>query len=136
MSEVPTPRRSGHVDLAQPRVFVALGLLAIAALYLMPSAAGPECPVHMVAGIKCPGCGSLRASHALLRGDLRGAWQYNPALVLTVALTPIVLAALYVARRRLSPTAFGRLCQLGALFFGAFAILWMLARNVWQLDAA
>jgi Protein of unknown function (DUF2752) len=41
----------------------------------------PLCPLHAVTGLDCPFCGSLRAVHALTRGDLRAAVQDNLLLV-------------------------------------------------------
>ena len=41
----------------------------------------PPCPVRYLTGWYCPGCGSLRALHALLHGDLRAAWAMNPLMV-------------------------------------------------------
>ena len=47
----------------------------------------PPCPVHYLTGWYCPGCGSLRAIHQLLHGNLRAAWAMNP---LTVVLLPFL----------------------------------------------
>ena len=47
----------------------------------------PVCPTYALAGIYCPGCGMLRATHDLLHGDLAGALARNP-------LSPLVLVAI------------------------------------------
>jgi hypothetical protein len=47
----------------------------------------PPCPLHYFTGLYCPGCGSLRAMHALLHGDLRQALAMNS---LTVILLPFI----------------------------------------------
>ena len=47
----------------------------------------PPCPFHYLTGLYCPGCGSLRAMHQLLHGNLEAAWAMNP---LTVVLLPFV----------------------------------------------
>jgi hypothetical protein len=44
----------------------------------------PTCPFLAVTGWFCPGCGSLRALHALAHGDLGAALARNPLMVLTV----------------------------------------------------
>jgi hypothetical protein len=44
----------------------------------------PECPFHKFTGFDCPGCGSQRAVHALLRGDIAGAADLNLLLVLSI----------------------------------------------------
>lgn len=47
----------------------------------------PPCPVHYLTGWYCPGCGSLRAIHALLHGSVYAAWAMNP---LTIVLLPFI----------------------------------------------
>jgi uncharacterized protein DUF2752 len=48
----------------------------------------PICLFHASTGLLCPGCGSLRALHQLLHGNLATAVRYN---VLCVASIPLVL---------------------------------------------
>lgn len=71
--------------LALPAAAVALILLRV----FDPALSGvfPPCPIHYLTGLYCPGCGSLRAMHALLQGDLMHAWAMNP---LTVLLLPFL----------------------------------------------
>lgn len=47
----------------------------------------PPCPVWYLTGWYCPGCGSLRAIHQLLHGNLQAAWAMNP---LTMILLPFI----------------------------------------------
>lgn len=65
-----------------------------------PNAAGnyPTCPWLMVTGTWCPGCGTLRATHALTNGDIGTALDYNPFAVVSL----VGLAAVFVlwARRQ------------------------------------
>ena len=48
----------------------------------------PPCPLRYLTGWYCPGCGSLRAIHQLLHGNLHAAWALNP---LTVLLLPFLV---------------------------------------------
>jgi hypothetical protein len=41
----------------------------------------PRCQFHEWTGLHCPGCGSLRALHALGRGDVIAAFGLNPLLL-------------------------------------------------------
>ena len=50
-----------------------------------------NCPFLMFTGFTCPGCGSTRALHRLLHGDVIGAFQFNPMMFL---LLPILLFVL------------------------------------------
>jgi hypothetical protein len=74
-------------------VFGALSLAPILAVLALfdPARDGifPPCPLHALTGFQCPGCGGLRATHALLHGDVGAAFALNP---LYVAVLPFVLA--------------------------------------------
>ncbi|MGN6251283.1 MAG: DUF2752 domain-containing protein [Marmoricola sp.] len=56
-----------------------------------------RCPVKLLTGWDCPGCGALRAVEDLTRGDLAAAWHSNPLLVLSLPL--LALAWLSWMRR-------------------------------------
>jgi hypothetical protein len=55
----------------------------------------PPCPLWWALGLYCPGCGSLRALHLLLHGDLGAALRMNSLLVVSL---PVL--AMFVARPR------------------------------------
>jgi len=52
----------------------------------------PPCPFHAVTGLYCPGCGSLRALHHLLHGDLAAAVRLNPLMVLSIPILCLLSA--------------------------------------------
>lgn len=113
------------------RSLLAAGLFSGAlGLFLLrvydPAQAGvfPPCPLYYFAGLYCPGCGSLRAIHQLLHGNLQAAWAMNP---LTCVLLPfliygLVSEALLRLRGRglpqvsLSPVSIRALCAAIVLF--------------------
>lgn len=43
------------------------------------------CPFRRCTGGYCPGCGGTRAAGRLLRGDIGGAWQQHPFVVMLAA---------------------------------------------------
>jgi hypothetical protein len=44
----------------------------------------PKCPFFLVTGFECPGCGSQRAIHQILHGNISKAFFYNPLMVLFI----------------------------------------------------
>jgi len=79
------------------RLFAAMLAAAVVGLVTLrvfdPATSGvfPPCPVHYLTGWYCPGCGSLRAIHQLLHGNLQAAWAMNP---LAVLLLPFIMYGL------------------------------------------
>jgi len=57
-----------------------------------PGAPYPDCPVLALTGVPCPGCGGLRALHALTRGDVPAALALNPLVLLALPLAVVGLA--------------------------------------------
>lgn len=47
----------------------------------------PPCLFHRLTGLWCPGCGTTRALHQLLHGNLTAAFRFNP---LAISLLPLV----------------------------------------------
>jgi hypothetical protein len=64
----------------------AAGLALMALYFFEPGKTPiyPVCVLYQVTGLACPGCGSLRAIHNLLRGDVVAAFLLNPLLLLSV----------------------------------------------------
>lgn len=96
-----------------PRPAAALVVASLLGLggilfFFDPASAGfyPPCLFRLATGLLCPGCGGLRATHALLHGDLGAAWRLNP---LFVASLPVVA---FAAAVRIFPTLRSRLQAL------------------------
>jgi hypothetical protein len=84
----------------------AVGVVLLAVFDPATSRIFPPCPLRYLTGFYCPGCGSLRAIHNLLHGNLRQAWAMN---ALTVLLLPfvsygLVSEALFTVRGRRLPS--------------------------------
>lgn len=75
-------------------VATAVGVIAATAFIraVDPNEPGhyPLCPTMALFGIDCPGCGGLRATHALAHGDVAAALDHN---ALFVVLVPVLVAA-------------------------------------------
>ena len=86
------------------QLVVGLAALVVAAVVYFTfdpshSAWFPKCPFLVLTGYKCPGCGSQRAVHALLTGNLATAWHYNALLVVALPFIALLLAGLAMRRR-------------------------------------
>lgn len=59
----------------------------------------PHCMVKTYTGFDCPGCGSQRAVHALLHGDIAGALRYNAFLFIALLYIVVIWVARWCNRR-------------------------------------
>ena len=125
-----------RVQLRKRRVLAAVLLLGTAAIILLrffdPATSGifPPCPIRYLTGLYCPGCGSLRAMHALLHGELAQAWAMNPLMIVMLPFVTygLVSAALLELRGNGLPEI-----MLPAKWIRAFCVLVVLyavARNL------
>lgn len=64
----------------------AAGAAMLFALNPETSRLFPPCPSRWLTGWHCPGCGTLRALHQLLNGNLMAAISFNPLAVLSMPL--------------------------------------------------
>ena len=76
----------------------------------------PKCPFYWLTGYKCPGCGSQRAVHYILNGEIVPAFQANPLLVSAIPYIILGFAFDYTSLRTRYPALRKRL-------FGKTAIL-------------
>lgn len=88
----------------------------------------PRCPFLVAIGYQCPGCGSQRAIHALLHGDIVSAWHFNAMLVVFIPLIVVLIVAEF---RRTRAPHFYRLVNSAAVIWtsAAVLILWWIFRN-------
>ena len=116
-------------------VLVLAALLVFGVIYFAidPSTSGlfPRCTFLSLTGYKCPGCGTQRAIHALLHGDVAGAFKYNALLLVAI---PWIALCLYAESRRLrNPRLYARLnAPLLICLFLAMVLLWWLLRNIFN----
>ena len=108
-------------------------LFATAAAYffLDPSTGRffPKCVFHVATGLKCPGCGSQRALHALLHGDIATAFRMNIWLPFAVAYIAFVAGAMFF---RKSGSRFAGIATDRYLFMGFLVLTaaWWVVRNL------
>lgn len=102
-------------------VFITILLLSLIVIYFLfdPSQTRffPRCPLLKYTGIKCPGCGSQRALHDLLHLNIKGAFQHNFMMVLSI---PYILGGYYFElKKKWTP----RERKIRNFFYGLHAIV-------------
>jgi hypothetical protein len=99
----------------------------------------PLCPTKYLTGVDCPGCGGLRATHDLVRGDVVGALDHNAAVVLLVLPGLVLLWAAWLVRswrgEQAAPTALDRAAawltsRRVLLVLGILVLAFTVARNI------
>jgi hypothetical protein len=91
-----------------------------------------RCPFRALTSFTCPGCGSTRAMHHLLHGDVIGAFELNPLFVVAL---PFLIYALIkysnsvLRQRPLKPN------QLEPVYiwvlFGTVLSFWIFRNTPW-----
>lgn len=114
-------------------IVIVVAALMAATIYFNfdPASSGlfPRCIFYSLTGYKCPGCGTQRAIHALLHGEVLTAWHYNAALL--VAIPVIALYGYAELRRESSPRMYARLNSPVAITTIIVAVmLWWILRNL------
>ena len=82
------PRAHRYAALRLPLLAAGAAVAVLATVGTVdPNQPGhyPTCPFLAMTGYWCPGCGSLRALHALAHGDVATALARNPLTVLATA---------------------------------------------------
>lgn len=125
-------RAGGRRTTLLPLAVGAAGLLGAGYVTAVdPNAAGhyPTCPFLWATGWYCPGCGALRAMHALGHGDVMTALARNPFAV--VAAGYIAISWMLWLRRRVTGRPTSWLAPAWVLHgvLGAILVFWAL-RNL------
>lgn len=102
------------------------------------------CPTLALTGWWCPLCGSLRAVHALVHGDIAGAADFNLLLIVALPLAIYAWAAWAAPvfglrgppRWRPSPRVGLGLLAAGVLVLAVFGVARNLAAFAWLAPAA
>ena len=115
---------------------LAVAVMAAAVYFVFdPSETGnlfPRCVFYTLTGFKCAGCGTQRALHALLHGDIATALRYNAFL--PVAMLVVGGYLLAEARRTAWPRFHMALNnRWAALAIVAAIVAWWLLRNLFGL---
>lgn len=89
----------------------------------------PKCIWKMATGTDCPGCGSQRMAHALMHGDLRGAWCANAYALCMLPLIGFMVWLDFFRERH--PRLYRRVyAPVAVWMLGASVFVWWVARNL------
>ncbi len=88
----------------------------------------PKCPFKVLTGLDCPGCGSQRAIHSLLHGEIVGAWRQNAFMIVSIPYILLLLISKMTAKR--SPKMYNMLRNKHLInTYLVFTIAWWIGRN-------
>ena len=79
----------------------------------------PRCPFYALTGYKCPGCGTLRAIHAMLHLRFGEALRLNPLVFVAI---PVIVGMLLSRRFATNPV-------VGRVILAVVVIYWIV-RNI------
>ena len=121
-------RRSVIAMLAVAAVVVA-GVVIYSTFDPSASRWFPRCPFLMLTGLKCPGCGTQRAIHALLHGDVLSALHFNALLPVSIPLLLLYGYAELVRTRK--PRFYNRVNSVTAILAVLIVVIvWWIVRNI------
>ena len=91
----------------------------------------PRCAFLSLTGYKCPGCGTQRAIHALMYGNVVEAFKFNALLLVSI---PWIALCLYgETQRTRNPRLYARInAPLLMWIFLVLTVLWWLLRNIFN----
>lgn len=89
----------------------------------------PRCAFLTLTGLKCPGCGTQRAIHALLHGNFLEAVRFNAMMVASVPLLALYGYAEIV--RKSKPRFYNKVNSTPIILtIFVLVVLWWILRNV------
>ena len=113
---------------------ITIGGIAAAVIYGMFDPADhalfPKCPFLMLTGgLRCPGCGSQRAIHALLHLQFKDAFMFNPLVVISIPFLVLLVTASILKDSH--PQFYNKMnSSLISKLLLVIFILWWIVRNI------
>jgi hypothetical protein len=91
----------------------------------------PPCPFLYLSGYYCPGCGTSRAFHQLLHGNIINAFNLNPLMVICIPLVAYLFVCILEPKvmRKCSISRYIFNTTFLKIMFGIILVYWI-ARNI------
>jgi hypothetical protein len=90
----------------------------------------PQCPLHAMTGLNCPGCGMTRGIHSLLHGDFLSALHFNALLPFVLFIGGYFLVSLFLITFRGKGLTFKILPPFAMWSFLIIGIMFSVLRNI------
>ncbi len=116
---------------------IVSGIVALVAILLLYASFNPanhpfpRCIFLSLTGLKCPGCGSQRALHALMHANIIQAWHYNPLLIVSIPFLALLVFSQLMKHRF---TKLYNNLNGGIVIWTVFIIVvaWWILRNIFD----
>lgn len=135
--ELPAPGRirrlgTGRPWLAPAAVGVGLALATAYTSWQDPNGSGayPGCPLRAMTGWDCPGCGGLRATHALTQGDIFGALDHNVFVAIGVPLAALLWVRWMVLKLGVRVPGLPKVSRTAWWALGIIVVAFTVVRNI------
>ena len=115
------------------KILGVAAVIAVLGVYLYYFDNSPftfKCPVKFLTGFDCPGCGSQRAIHSLLHGDIAKALSYNYFIIIGI---PYACFVAITGVMKSEKTKHWRNILAGpeaGVIFLCLALAWTITRNI------
>lgn len=135
--EAPPPSRIARAMRKRPWLApgatgVALAMATAYTAWQDPNTSGafPGCPLREMTGWDCPGCGGLRATHALTQGDLFGALDHNIFLTVAVPIGAVLWLRWMVMSLGVKVPSLPKVPRAGWWAVGTVILVFTVLRNI------
>lgn len=115
------------------RIILFLGIIAIIILLFFNPVEHvwyPKCFFYQITGFECPSCGTQRAFHAMLHGNFKKAFLYNPFLFFVL---PYVIGLVWskLSKRKWAKEIYNMLSHSKVVYtYVVLYFLWWIIRNI------
>ncbi len=108
--------------------FILMSAVFVYILIVKRLGFGIPCLFHRITGFKCPGCGITTLCTCLLRLDIRGAYNANPFVFVTLPFigTELIFAEICLLTKKKNP----KFNELLLTIYAVLLCIWGIVRNL------